>query len=351
MSPEFWHRLVATELSPKKCRELLASLGTSSLSDEQAEQRVLNHPAMTAADRMRFATAELGPFRQLVTEGMRVVTESDYPEPLREAGLVPPALFCLGDPAVLHRTTVAIVGTRNASTYGKAVAQKFGEHLAAAGITVVSGGALGIDTAAHKGALRGNGATAAVLITGLDRTYPRENAGLFRQVQQQGGCLVTQFAAGTKSAWEHRPLIRNQTVAALSQALVVIEAPAKSGSLHTAMAANELGRPVFVVPANVDNFNFRGSHQLIRDGATLVDHPNQVFYALGIEPPRREEVATTVVNDTQRKILATLGMNALAPERIVEQTGLPTADVLAELTMLELEGRVIRDVGGFALRP
>lgn len=306
---------------------------------------------MSAADRMRFASVDLEGFRDLVAQGLRVISEEEYPAPLRESGLVPPALFAQGDPEILHCTTVAIVGTRNATTYGKAVAQKFGERLAEAGITVVSGGALGIDTAAHKGALRAGGATAAVMITGLDKVYPRENAGLFRQIQEQKGCLLSQFAVGTKSAWEHRPLLRNHTVAALAQALVVIEAPAKSGSLYTAMAANELGRPVFVVPANVDNLNFRGSHQLIRDGATLVDHPNQVLYALGMEPPAREDAAAPPANDAQRKILATLSMQPLAPERIVEQTGLPTADVLAELTMLELEGRVIRDTGGFALRP
>lgn len=351
MSPEFWHRLIATELSPKKCRELLASLGTFDLSDEEAEHRLLHHPAMSAADRMRYASIDVAEFRLMFDQGMRVLTESEYPAPLKESGLVPPALFCQGDTTILDGVTVAIVGTRNASTYGKAVAQKFGERLAEAGITIVSGGALGIDTAAHKGALRASGRTAAVLITGLDKSYPRENAGLFRQIAEQGGCLISQFAVGTKSAWESRPLMRNHTVAALSQALVVIEAPAKSGSLYTAMAANELGRPVFVVPANVDNLNFRGSHQLIRDGATLVDHPNQVLYALGMEPPAREEAAAAPANETQRKILSTLSMQPLAPERIVEQTGLPTADVLAELTMLELEGRVIRDTGGFALRP
>lgn len=351
MSPEFWHRLLALELSPKKCRELLASLGTSAVSDEIAEAHILNHPALGAADRARFAAVDLADFRSLVAKGMRVLTPDSYSTPLRESGLVPPALFALGDPAVLDRPTVAVVGTRAASTYGKAVAQKFGERLAEAGVTVVSGGALGIDAAAHKGALRVGGATCAVLITGLDRTYPREHAGLFRQIVDQGGCLISQFAVGTKSAWEHRPLLRNHTVAALSEAVVVVEAPFKSGSLYTAMAANELGRPVYVVPANVDNVNFRGSHQLIRDGATLVDHPNQVLEAMGISIPVREEAASAPQNDTQRKILSTLSVQPLAPERIVEQTGLPTADVLAELTMLELEGRVIRDVGGFALRP
>jgi DNA processing protein len=351
VSPEFWHRLLAIELSPKKCRELLASLGTSVVSDEDAEAHILDHPAMSAADRSRYAAVDLGEFRALMAKGLRVLTEDDYPTPLRESGLTPPVLFAMGDPETLRRPTVAVVGTRNASTYGKAVAQKFGERLAEAGVTVVSGGALGIDAAAHKGALRANGTTCAVLITGLDRVYPREHAGLFRQIVDQGGCLISQFAVGTKSAWEHRPLLRNHTVAAISESVVVVEAPIKSGSLYTAMAANELGRPVFVVPANVDNVNFRGSHQLIRDGATLVDHPNQVLEAMGIAIPAREEAAASPQNDTQRRILATLSVQPLAPERIVEQTGLPTADVLAELTMLELEGRVIRDTGGFALRP
>jgi DNA processing protein len=256
----------------------------------------------------------------------------------------------LGEWEVVHEPAIAIVGTRNASTYGKACSLKFSEAFAEAGVTVISGGALGIDGCAHKGALNVGGKTAAVMFTGLDKTYPREHAGLFQKVRSDGGCLISQFTTGQKPAHETRPLIRNQIIAALAQAVVVIEAPAQSGSLSTVHAANDLGRPVFVVPANVDNLNFKGSHALIRDGATLVDHPFQVLNALGIEPKLRDRPAPQV-NDPQRKILLALSEKPLSSEMIVERTGLPTADVLSELTMLELEGIILRDVGGFAIRP
>lgn len=266
---------------------------------------------------------------------------------MREVPFVPPAIWTWGDISCGESPTIAVAGTRNASTYGKAVAQRFASSLAAAGVTIVSGGALGIDAAAHRGALEAGGKTIAVLITGVDRAYPREHVQLFGAIKDQG-CLVSQFPLGTaKPAWDTRPLQRNQTIAALSQAVLIIEAPSKSGALTTAHAANELGRQVFVVPANIDNLNFKGSHALIRDGATLVDHPDQILEALHIEPPRLE-AASTDLNESQRRILEVLSTTPLASEFIVERTGLDTSEVLSELTMLELEGLVMRDAGGYA---
>lgn len=347
MTPEFWHRLLAAELAPTKCRDVLKTLGTS-LSDPIAA--VLASPILTDVEKARIRGVDVGLFQELLKRGMTVVEPPDYPEALRQARLIPPALFVWGDWGVLRRPCVAIVGTRNATTYGKACALKFAEALAENGVTVVSGGALGIDGAAHRGALEVGGKTAAVLITGLDRTYPREHAGLFQRIREGGGCLISQFAVGTDTAREFRPLIRNQVVAALSHAIVVIEAPSQSGALNTAHAGNDLGRPVFVVPANVDNVNFRGSHALIRDGATLVDHPYQVLQAMGIEPASTQKPVIEV-SGAQRKILEALSEKPLPSEMIVERTGLPTSDVLSELTMLELEGIVIRDAGLFAIRP
>jgi DNA processing protein len=172
---------------------------------------------------------------------------------------------------------------------------------------------------------------------------------LFQDVRANG-CLLSQFAIGTTSSRDYRPLLRNQTVAALSSAVLVVEAPERSGALSTASGANELGRQVFVVPANVDNLNFRGSHALIRDGATLVDHPDQVLDAMGIKPVANTGPAPEF-SDVQQKIMSVLTVTPLASEFIVERTGLETADVMAEITVLELEGHVIRDVGGYAIRP
>ncbi|HZH99018.1 MAG TPA: DNA-processing protein DprA, partial [Fimbriimonadaceae bacterium] len=297
----------------------------------------------------RAEAANLQGLDKLMSEGVRIVELSDLPEHVAMAQQAPPALFAWGDIDCLRRPLVAIVGTRAATTYGKAVAQKFAEALAVAGVTIVSGGALGIDAAAHKGAIAAGGETVAVLLTGIERVYPRVHYGLFEEIKKNG-CLLSQFAVGTSTSREYRPLIRNQTVAALSSAVIVVEAPERSGALSTAHAAVELGRQVFVVPANIDNVNFRGSHALIRDGATLVDHPHQVLEALDIVPVDRPSQSPEVT-ESQARILAVLTVQPLASEFIVERTGLDTAEVMSELTMLEVEGKVIRDAGGYAVRP
>ncbi len=273
--------------------------------------------------------------------------EPDYPELLAEGGNVSPALFVKGSIQSLFAPTVGIVGTRAASTYGKACAFKFAQALARAGVTVVSGGALGIDAAAHKGALDGGGQTVAVLATGITTVYPSVHHSLFQQIATSG-CLMSQFSVGSKMA-DYKFLIRNTLVAALSQAVIVIEAPARSGAISTATAANELGREVFVVPANIDHIGFQGSFSLLRDGATLVNHPDQILESLQIEtraPEPLEEASAA-----GQAILAALTSNPIATEHVVERTGLDTAEVLSELTVLELEGRVIRGQGGYSLRP
>jgi len=258
---------------------------------------------------------------------------------------VSPALFVKGSVECLNAPTVAIVGTRSASHYGKACAFKFAQALARAGVTVVSGGALGIDAAAHKGALDGGGKTAAVLATGIDSVYPPIHHDLFRRISESG-CLVSQFAVGSKIA-DYKFLIRNVLVASLSSAVIVIEAPQKSGAISTATAANELGREVFVVPANIDMFSFQGSFSLLRDGATMVTHPDQILESLHIDPIQPLEFPKASTGG--ELILSTLSVQPLQVEFIVERTGMETAEVLSELTDLELEGRVVRTSGGYAI--
>jgi len=240
------------------------------------------------------------------------------------------------------------VGTRAATTYGKAVAMKFAEAFARAGATVVSGGALGIDAAAHKGALSHGGKTIAVLAGGIEQVYPAIHGGLFMQIRENG-CLVSAHAIGSRPNG-FRFLNRNHLIAGLSLAVVVVEAPERSGALSTAHAANEQGKQIFVVPANIDNTNFKGSHALIRDGATLVDHPDQVLEAIGLAAA----VAAPTFPDLTpagSRILKAIESAPLTAEFIVERTGLDTPEVMAELTMLEIDGRVIRDGGKFAVRP
>lgn len=279
-------------------------------------------------------------------EGVRLLAGDGRPELVREANGTPSAIFVDGDSTALEAPCVAIVGTRSASLYGKACAMKFAEALARAGITIVSGGALGIDAAAHQGAMAVGGRTAAVLAAGVDNVYPAVHAGLFRQIRAQG-CLVSQFAVGTKPG-DYRFLVRNSLIAALCQAVLVIEAPLRSGAMRTANAAAEYGRDVFVVPANIDMMSFAGSFHLIREGASLASHPDDILESMGIEPVAPiEQSAPSTVGD---QILRVLTTHPIPTEKIVELSGLDTSEVLSELTMLELDGRVIRDAGGYAIR-
>ena len=278
--------------------------------------------------------------------GAKIWTEGEYSETLAAVSeFVSPALFVHGEVDCLNRPTVGIVGTRNASPYGKACAHKFAEALAKEGVTIVSGGALGIDAAAHRGTLAAGGSTAAVFAGGIDTVYPAVHNTLFDEIRKKG-CLVSQFAAGSRPL-DYKFLARNVTVSALSQVLLVVQAPVKSGALSTAHASAEMGREVMVVPANIDSQDFRGSFNLLRDGATLVYHPDQVLEALGI---RSKASKRKLVAAEPEGLLAVLGMEPIPVERIVDQTGLSTSDVLAELTMLELEGRIVREAGGYLLR-
>ena len=336
-APEFWQLLLAGELSARKARLLADELS----QEPDAIARLQGHPALADGERRRIAAAP----REIVP-GATLLLENDFSEALREAeGL--PALFLSGDAASLHAPCIAIVGTRRASAYGKACAQKFAEGFARAGATVVSGGALGIDAAAHAGALTVGGKTVAVLAGGVDNVYPAVHSGLFSRIRERGA-LVSGFACGAKPG-EHKFLLRNDLIAALCMAVVVIEAPVKSGALRTAATAADLGREVFAVPATIDNRDYWGSFNLLRDGATLAYHPDQVLVSLGIDPVAAQSTPAPV-GDAER-VLAALTVDPLDPEKIVERTGLDASAVLSELTLLEIDGRVLRHAGGYAVRP
>lgn len=339
---EFFQRLLAAEASSSKRQAILSDLGAS--LDAQA---LLEHPLLTVGERKRAKDANMNLAERAIANGIGLLTGDDLPAQLAKAPGSADALFVWGDVSALSCPTIAIVGTRQASTYGKAVAQKFAEAFARAGVTVVSGGAYGIDAAAHKGAIAAQGRTAAVLLTGIEKTYPNEHRGLFQQIRERG-CLVSEFAVGA-GIGQHHPLIRNYTIAAFSLGVLLVEVPARSGAIATAHAANDLGRQVFAVPANIDSESFRGSHSLIRDGATLVDHPDQVLSALSIQP-QLQPTLSIEMSPLAQKILSVLSVNPLSADLIIERTGIPSAEILSELTMMELDGLVIRDRLGYAVR-
>lgn len=343
---DFWQGLLAAEMPHNRARSTVREVGSGG---PLTLERLFRSPHLTPGERARIQSVDFSKLRPESLREVHILHGTDLPPALALEDTSPPGLFVWGDAEVLRSPMIAIVGTRNASTYGKAVTQKFAEALARAGLVVVSGGALGIDAAAHRGALSAGSPTVAVLANGVDYTYPMQHRGLFAEIRDKG-CLLSQFALGSKPT-RYRFVSRNYLIAALTVATVVIEAPERSGALITAHAAIEGGKPVFVVPANVDNIRFRGSHALIRDGATLVDSPDQVLMDLGMPttlPPLRE---APTLSPIQQRIADSLADEPLAPEVIVARTGLDAAEVLAELTILEVENVVIRDGGRYALRP
>ena len=301
---------------------------------------------LSEGERNRISLARMDALKQCTDRGVRVWTKPRYHVDNRDD--FPPALFVDGDETCLNGPTLGVVGTRRASNYGLAAAQKFAEKMAMAGVTIVSGGAAGIDTAAHRGARNVGGQTAAVFAGGVDVVFPATNQGLFREISESG-CLISQYACGTKTYDDHF-IQRNATVAAFSDALLVVEAPDKSGSLHTANFAAEMGKPVFVVPASITQLSFNGSHRLIRDGAQLVFFPDQILEEMGwfsLSSPGQGAVLTP--NQTQ--ILECLGPEPISADQIRSRTGMDQAELLIEITTLEAIGAIIREGPGFIIRP
>ncbi|HRF58368.1 MAG TPA: DNA-processing protein DprA [Fimbriimonadaceae bacterium] len=345
-APAFWQALLAAEVSAFRAEQIVREIVGSGVDPIGF---LTTRARLTPAELERIRGVDPRALESALAAGVEILERDRMSAPLLDSKNPPFALFANGNVDVLDRPAVAIVGTRSASTYGKAVAMKFSEALARSGIVVVSGGAHGVDAAAHKGCLAEGGSTVAVLAHGVDQAYPAMHRSLFERIRESG-CLLSPFAIGIKPS-RYRFLVRNHVIAALSAGVLVVEAPEQSGALSTAHAAAEMGRQVWVVPANIDQPGFKGSHALIRDGASLVDHPHQILADLGIEPapaPARSESARSV---PQTAILHALEATPLAVEKIVLKTQLSPEEVLAELTMLELDGLVLREDGGFARRP
>ena len=271
---------------------------------------------------------------------------SDAAYPAALAALMPaPELWVRGSVVPDDTLAIAIVGARRATDYGLEVAERLASDLAARGVTVVSGFARGIDTAAHRGALAAGGRTLAVLGAGIDVVYPPENVALAREVAARGA-LLTQFAPGTPPLPRHFPT-RNRTLAALSLGVVVVEAAERSGSLITAGFAGDLGREVFAVPGKISSPTSAGTHKLLRDGATLVERWSDVVQELP-EPWRRRVRAAAVssialdgpvLGSDEAQMLGLLSVDeAQHIERLIARAGTNAAKVGAILTSLELGG-------------
>ncbi len=368
--------LRAPGLSAAKRRTMFDTLGSIeaviNITGPQAMALRVSAESVTALKRpaQRMLEQDLAWFnsgpRSLIAIG-----DARYPALLARAPDAPVAIFVEGSVERLALPTIAIVGSRGATKQGSDFAAALASAFSAAGLTVVSGLALGIDTSAHLGALVGPGSTAAVLATGLDRMYPKQNLALAERIVAEGGALISEMPLGTAPLPALFPQ-RNRIISGLSLGVVVVEASVQSGSLVTARFAGEQGREVFAVPGSIHNPMARGCHQLIRQGAKLVESAADVLselapmiqgdFSVGLrdsllnkvlvpssasatkKSPRekssiaKESTASAAIDPETQLFLEQMGYDPVNIDRLVDLTGLGIAQLSGQLLSLELEG-------------
>lgn len=299
-----------------------------------------------------------------------------YPRSLKQIADPPSLLYLRGDPDVLRQAQIALVGSRHASTPGLKTAYAFARQLSLSGWIPISGLALGIDQQAHLGALDGFGLTVAVLGTGVDVIYPRRHCGLAERILAAGGALVSEYPLGTPPRARHFPR-RNRIISGLSMATLVVEASLNSGSLITASQALEQGREVFAIPGSIHSPTSKGCHQLIRQGAKLVECVDHIYEELAPQLPgmgwqgEKDEraaslqgqlplgpipeaapaaAATPALSALEQQLMNAIGYQTLAVDELVEHSALKTDQVIATLLELELRGLIQSVVGGYQRR-
>lgn len=347
-------RLARTEnVGPVAFEQLLARFGSASralealpeLARRGGRMRPLSTPGAAEAEAELEAGAQAG--ARLLTVG-----EPDYPPLLAAVDPPPPVLWVRGDPALLHRPAVAVVGARIASAAGQRFARSLAGELGQAGYVVVSGLARGVDAAAHEGALPTG--TAAVLGGGVDDVYPPENAGLYARIAERG-CIVSESAMGRRAQAKDFPR-RNRIISGLSEGVVVVEAELRSGSLITARLAGEQGREVFAVPGSPLEPRARGTNDLIRQGAILCEGVDDVLRGLQrpliARSPRPSGVAEPVpdeaVEAAVERVAALLSPTPIPRDELARLAGCPAPVAAAALVELEIAGRAVLLPGGLA---
>jgi DNA processing protein len=345
--------------NPQPLRRVLTTSGSVS----GAKLKIRHMPAdvrqalLPLCDNNNSSTPTSSPdARFLAFDDAAVIAADDprYPPLLGEIREAPPLLFCRGDVTALLQPQIAIVGSRNASPAGLALARAFAADLAAAGFVITSGMALGIDAMAHEGALAAGGKTIAVLGCGADVVYPKRHLALAERIRRQG-CIVSEFLPGTPPLAPHFPL-RNRIISALVLGVLVVEAAPDSGSLITARFAAEQGREVFAIPGSIHAPTARGCHQLIREGATLVETSAQLMEALthfALTPPAQMNLlaaepdpAKTNLSAEEQRLLKALSPAGSRVDELVLATGFSAAVASTLLSSLAIRGQVHAMPGG-----
>ncbi len=293
--------------------------------------------------------------QRILDFGCHILTQADaaYPELLRQIYDPPIVLYVKGELTPKDKNAVAMVGSRQTTHYGLEVARKLAYQLAYLGVTVVSGGARGIDTAAHQGALSAKGRTVAVLGTGINRVFPPENAELFERIAAQGA-VITQFPMNRPADKQSFP-IRNRIVAGMTLGTVVVEANLNSGALITANFANDYGRQIFAVPGRIDSPRSKGCHELIKKGAKLCEGAEDILsefeylFPASNRPPAASDTGvlpTLDLSDHEQRVLDALGSNGeLSIDEVIRGSNLPSSTASVTLLSLEMK-RLVRQLPG-----
>ncbi len=271
--------------------------------------------------------------------GVRTVRYQDpeFPQNLKELAYCPPVLFARGEVREEDRLAIAVVGTRRLSPYGRQISEKLAQELAQHGVTVVSGLARGVDTWAHRGALKAGGRTLAVLGCGVDVYYPPENRKLYDEISEHGAVL-SEFSLGMEPLAMNFPK-RNRIVSGLARGIVAVEAGERSGVLNTAAWAADQGRDVFAVPGRIGDRNSVGTNRLLHDGARIVTSVEDILQELGVALHLEERARIPVAED-EKPVLDFLSGDPLHVDEICQGLGMPVSKLLSVLMQLEVKGLV-----------
>jgi DNA processing protein len=364
-----WLRLALTYgLGNNSARRLLAAFGLPGALFEQSEEAIAQvvdeAKALALKSEPTDFAAKLEATWQWLEESpgrRRILTlsDADYPPGLLQTEDPPLMLYVMGAAVSEWPAAIAVVGSRNPTPQGAENARHFARSFARSGFTVVSGLALGVDAAAHEGALEGAGenqlATIAVVGTGLDRVYPRQNLQLAHRIAEHG-VIISEYPLGTPPLAPNFPM-RNRIISALSQGTLVVEAALKSGSLITAKQATEQGREVFAIPGSIHSPQSRGCHALIREGAKLVESAQDVLEELRGHKVKAPPVQTTLEMDAddleaepEDSLLAAVGYDPVTLDALVARTGMSASHLQAKLLEYEMRGELKRLPGGLFQR-
>ena len=275
------------------------------------------------------------------------ILDDDYPANLKNIINPPSILYCKGDMSCLNNLSIGIVGSRKATDYGKFCADKFARELSALGITIISGLATGIDTIAHKGAIKAKGKTIGVIGCGINIVYPLKNSHLYDEIENTGGAVITEYPFDMEPMSSNFPN-RNRIISGLSSGILVVEAQEKSGTLITVSHAAEQGKDVFAIPGNINSIFSIGTNKLIKDGAKLVMHVDDIIEELigfNITKPSKKEINYNSLNKIEQDIVKIISEGEKSFDEISCRIDYSISEILSSLTILEMKAIIFQTSG------